>query len=154
MPLKTTCSIFASYCGLPVCSSRLSAVFHNLHHLSHLCIQFYFSIITLTLLPPHLSPSPSPPHHTTSSFSQLTHSLSLSPPFFPPHSSVIASLPTISQCTTPSIIPPSLSIYPVLDCSLPSTLQTFLSFSLVLAASCNIMWAECQVLPKDQTDYV
>lgn len=49
-----------------------SLQFFTTPRFSHLCIQFYFSFITLTLLTPHLSLSPSPPHYTTSSFSQLT----------------------------------------------------------------------------------
>lgn len=76
-----------------------SAVFSQSLHLSHLCIQFYFNIITVTPLPPHLSPSPS--HHTTSPFSQLAlspptsfFSLPLSShnsPPFPPHDSLSLS---------------------------------------------------------------
>ncbi len=61
------------------------------------------------------------------------------------------------HCTTPSTIPPPLPrlLSPSFSwLSFPPLSTWSLSFSLVFAASCNIMWAECQVLPTETANYV
>lgn len=59
--------------------------------------------------------------------------------------------PCVSSYITRSLI---LQTPPPPHPTPPHTQYLSLSFSPVLAASCNIMWAECQVLPSEQTDYV
>lgn len=134
------------------CCSMFSAIFHNPPRLSHLCVQIYFSIITMTLLSPHLSPSPySSSHHllfsSTNSLSSF-HCLSLPLPL--PLQILLSALisPSLSS-SLPRLLSPSLS-----RLSLFFSHSVTLCCSLVLAMSCNIMWAECQVFPMEQTGYV
>lgn len=121
------------------------------------CIQGYYIFIFICSLQFFHNPSIylTSASNFTSTLSLWRRSLLTSPP--PPHIT-----PPLLFLNLLSLPPPlsSVSLFhrTTLPLFPPTTLSPFLTLSrsifLMSAVSCKVMWAECQVLPTEQANYV